>query len=213
MAALDKSKLHHWLTVLKRVKTWQLLILLVAFALIAAFLMRQNNLRMVELRQAVTQADADPAGDTKIALINLQNYVSAHMNTDLGSGIYLQETYQRDYTAAVQAAATATNPNSQIYAQVELECRPVYQRTHSFPAYTQCAHDKLAQLAPGQDALSRLKTPLVDLYHYNFVSPLISFDGAGIFVLFTGAVGLVIIMRLVAYLALILLLLTRRSRI
>ncbi len=210
---MDKSKLHHWLTVLKRVKTWQLLIILVVFALIAAFLMRQNNLRMVELRQAVTQADADPAADTKTALINLQNYVSAHMNTDLGSGVYLQETYQRDYTAAVQAAATATNPNSQLYAQVELECRPVYQRTHSFPAYTQCASDKLAQLSPGQDALANLKTPPVDLYHYNFASPIISFDGAGVFVLLTGAVGFVVIMRLVAYLALLLLLRARRPRI
>lgn len=210
---MDKSKLHHRLTVLKRVKTWQLIIILVVFGLIAAFLMRQNNLRMVELRQAVTQADADPTADTKTALINLQNYVSAHMNTSLGDGVYLQETYQRDYAAAVQAAATATNPNSQLYAQVELECRPVYQRTHSFPAYTQCAHDKLSQLAPNQDALANLKTPPVDLYHYNFVSPIISFDGAGIFVLLTGAVGLIIIMRVVAYLALVLLLRTRRSRI
>lgn len=168
---------------------------------------------MVELRNLVTKADEDPAGDTKTALLNLQRYVSAHMNTDLGNGIYLQETYQRDYTAAVQAAVNATNPNSQLYAQVELECRPVYQRTHSFPAYTQCAHDKLAQLAPNQDALANLKTPLVDLYHYNFISPVISFDGAGIFVLLTALTGLVIIMRLIAYLALRLLLRARKSRI
>lgn len=210
---MDKSKLHHWLTVLKRVKTWQLVILIVVFGLIAAFLLRQNNLQMVELRNLVTKADEDPAGDTKTALLNLQRYVSAHMNTDLGNGIYLQETYQRDYTAAVQAAVNATNPNSQLYAQVELECRPVYQRTHSFPAYTQCAHDKLAQLAPNQDALANLKTPLVDLYHYNFISPVISFDGAGIFVLLTALTGLVIIMRLIAYLALRLLLRARKSRI
>jgi len=141
---------------------------------------------MVELRNLVTQADENPAGDTQTALRNLQKYVSSHMNTHLGDGMYLQETYQRDYTAAVQAAANATNPNSQLYAQVELECRPVYQRTHSFPAYTQCAHDKLSQLAPNQDALASLKAPLVDLYHFNFASPVISFDGAGIFVLLTG---------------------------
>lgn len=210
---MNKPKLHHWLTILRHIKTWQLLILLVVFGAIAAFLLRQNNLQMVELRNLVTKADEDPAGDTKTALLNLQKYVSSHMNTDLGSGLYLQETYQRDYTAAVQAAANATNPNSQLYAQVELECRPVYQRTHSFPAYTQCAHDKLSQLAPNQDALASLKAPPVDLYHFNFASPVISFDGAGIFVLLTGFVSFLIIIRIVAYLTLRLLLRTKKPRV
>lgn len=210
---MDKSKVHHWLTVIKRVKTWQLLLVLVICALIAAFLLRQNNLRMIELRNVVMQADEDPAGDPKTALLALQKYVSSHMNTNLGGGLYLQETYQRDYTAAVQAAVNATNPNSQLYHQVELECRPVYQRTRSFPAYTQCAHEKLSQLAPNQDALANLKTPPVDLYHYNFVSPIISFDPAGIFTLITVLVGVVIILRLITYVSLRLLLRTRRSRI
>jgi hypothetical protein len=210
---MGKSKLHHWLTIVRRVKTWQLLLLLVLFALISAFLLRQNNLQMIELRNLVTKADEDPAGDTKTAVTNLQKYVSSHMNTNLGNGVYLQETYQRAYTAAVQAAVTATNPTSQAYAQVELECRPVYQRTHSFPAYTQCAHDKLSQFSPGQDALANLKTPQIELYHYNFVTPIISFDGAGIFVLLTGVVALLIILRIMAYITLRLLLKARTPRI
>jgi hypothetical protein len=209
----NKRKLHHILTVITRVKTWQLLILLVVFAAGSAFLLRQNNLRMIELRNAVTRADENPAGDTKKALQELQNYVTAHMNTNLGNGLYLQDTYQRAYTAAVQAAVTATNPQSALYAQVEVECRPVYQRTRSFPAYTQCAHDKLAQLAPEQDALANLKAPPTDLYHYNFVSPLISFDPAGIFVLITGVILLMIIVRWVTYGALRLVLRAKRPRI
>lgn len=210
---MDKPVLHHWLTVIKRVKTWQLVVLLVVCGTLAGFLLRQNNLRMIELRNAVTMADENPQGDTKKALQDLQNYVTAHMNTSLGNGIYLQETYQRAYTAAVEAAATATNPNSALYAQVELECRPIYNRTHSFPAYTQCAHDKLQQLAPGQDALSGLKTPDTVLYHYNFVSPLISFDPAGIAVLITGVIALFILFRLLAYIALRIALRDHRTRI
>lgn len=210
----DKRKLHHRLTVLRRVKTWQLLILLVIFASVAAFLLRQNNLRMIELRNMVTQADEDPAGDTKTALVNLQNYVSHHMNTDLGNGVYLQETYQRAYALAVQQAVTATNPQAKAYEQIELECRPVYQRTKSFPAYTLCAKEKLDKLlGTHQDALANLKTPPVDLYHYNFVSPLISFDGAGIFVIITGVVGLAIVIRFVAYVTLKIVLRTKRARI
>jgi len=210
---VDKSKLHHWLTIVRHVKTWQLIILLVVCGAAAGFLLRQNNLRMIELRSAVTAADENPAADTKKALTELQKYVSSHMNTDLGNGIYLQQTYQRAYTGVVEAAANATNPNSALYTQVELECRPVYNRTHSFPAYTQCAHDKLQQLAPGQDALSSLKTPDVMLYHYNFVSPLISFDPAGIFVLITGVIGICILFRLLAYSILKIVLRRHRARI
>lgn len=210
---MNKRKLHHWLTVLRRVKTWQLLLLLLAGALCAAFLLRQNNLHMVELRNLVMKADEDPNGDTKKALTNLQQYVGSHMNTDLGNGIYLQNTYQRAYEAVVQAAATADNPQAQDYTQVELQCRPVYESTHSFPAYTQCAHDKLSQLAPGQDALSNLKTPDVELYHYNFVSPLISFDLAGFFVMLTGVIALVIVLRIVSYGIFWLLLRRRKIRI
>lgn len=209
---VDKRKLHHRLTVLKKAKTWQLLILLVVFGLGSAYLLRQNNLQMVELRNLVTKADED-AGDTKTALMNLQHYVSQHMNTDLGSGIYLQETYQRAYAAAVQQAVNTTNPQAKLYEQVELECRPVYERTRSFPAYTLCAKEKLDKLAPNQDALANVKTPSADLYHYNFASPFISFDAAGIFVIITGVIALIIIIRLVAFAALTVLLRTRRPRI
>jgi hypothetical protein len=209
----DKRKLHHRLTVLKRVKTWQLIILLVVFGVGAAIMLRQNNLHMIELRNVVTKADENPEGDTKTALINLQHYVSQHMNTSLGNGIYLQETYQRAYAAAVQQAVNTTNPQAKLYEQVEIECRPVYERTKSFPAYTLCAKEKLDTLAPNQDALANVKTPSADLYHYNFASPLISFDGAGILVILTGVTALVIAIRLVAYIVLKVLLHTRRPKI
>lgn len=208
----DKRKLHHRLTVLRKIKTWQLLILLAVFAVGAAFTLRQNNLQMIELRNLVTKADEE-AGDTKTALINLQHYVSQHMNTSLGNGIYLQETYQRAYAAAVQQAVNTTNPQAKLYEQVELECRPVYERTRSFPAYTLCAKEKLDKLAPNQDALANVKTPSADLYHYNFASPLISFDGAGALVILTGVTGLAIVIRFIAYVVLKVMLRARRPRI
>lgn len=210
---VDKRKIHHWLTIVRRVKTWQLIVLLIVCGALAAFLLRQNNLSMVVLRNAVTQADADPNADTKTALTNLQKYVAAHMNTNLENGIYLDQTYKRAYDAAIAAAVNATNPQAAVYTQVELQCRPVYQSTHSFPAYTQCAHDKLSQLTPGQDALASLKAPNVDLYHYNFVSPIISFDPAGIFVIITGVIGLIIIARIMTYLVLKMFLRAKYSRI
>ena len=130
-----KRRLHRWYKVIRGLKTWQLLLVLVAVMLVAAFLLRQNNLEMVRLRAAVEQADQQN-GDITKALLNLQHYVSAHMNTDLGEGIALQYSYQRAYEAAVQQAASSTNPQAALYAKVEEECRPVFQRTQSFPAYT-----------------------------------------------------------------------------
>jgi hypothetical protein len=196
-----KHRLHHWYTVIRRLKTWQLLLVLALFVLVSAFLLRQNNLEMVRLRAAVEQADQQN-GDVGKTLLDLQHYVSSHMNTDLGDGIALQYSYQRAYEAAVQAAASSTNPQAALYSKVEEECRPVFQRTHSFPAYTQCAHDRLSQLAPGQDALGALKTPPADLFKVNYTSPLWSFDAVGITVVLTILVALMLIVRLASYLIL-----------
>lgn len=203
---VNKRKIHHFLVVIKRVKLWQLIIILAILSLCTAFFLRQNNLRMVELRNAVLAADEDENSDTQTALVQLQNYVSSHMNTSLGGGIYLQQTYQRAYAAAIQAAANATDPNAALYEQVELECREVYTRTSSFPAYTQCAHDKLSTLLPGENALENLNLPSTDLYHYNFYSPVISFDLAGIFVILTGVVAILLLIRVIIYFTLKLLL-------
>lgn len=198
---MNKRHLHHWFTVLKRVKTWQLLVLLVILTSASAFFLRQNNLQMVTLRNLVIKADEDNV-DIDKALINLQHYVAAHMNTNLGDGVALQHSYERAYTAAVDAAADSTNPQAAIYTQVELECRPIYQSTHSFPAYTSCAHDKLAQLTPGQDPLANIKTPSSDLYVFNFASPLWSPDVAGFTVVLTIVVALVLIFKSITYLIL-----------
>jgi hypothetical protein len=196
-----KRKLHHWFRIIRAVKVWQLLLLLVLLGLASAFLLRQNNLGMVELREAVKKADKED-GDVKKALLNLQHYVSAHMNTDLGDGVALQDSYKRAYDAAVQKAVDTSNPNSKIYEQVELECRPVFQRTNSFPAYTECAREKLSTLAPGQDAINDLHLPPAELFRYNYTSPLWSPDAAGITLLLTGVVALVLVARMVSYLIL-----------
>lgn len=196
--AVGIKKLHHWFTRLRRIKTWQLIIAIILLGSLSAFFLRQNNLQMVELRNLVKQAD-EQNKDVDKALLNLQHYVTSHMNTDLGEGVALQNSYERAYTAAVNAAANSANPNAALYAQAEAQCQPVFQRTRSFPAYTQCAADILSKLAPGQDALSNLKTPSPDLYKFNYVSPLWSPDLAGVTVVLTLIATLMLIFRLVTY--------------
>ncbi len=196
-----KHQVYRWFKVVRAVKVWQLLILLAILIGAAAYLLRQNNLEMVSLRDAVKVADEE-SGDVKLALTNLQHYVTAHMNTSLGDGIALQGSYKRAYDAAAQKALSAANPSSQIYEQVELQCRPVFKRTHSFPAYTQCAREKLSTLAPGQDSLTNFAPPSADLFKFNYVSPLWSPDLAGFTVLTAVFVGVLLVARIVGYLVL-----------
>lgn len=193
-----KHRVHHWFRFIRAIKTWQLIIILILSIGASAYLLRQNNLGMVERREAVKLADENN-GNVKQALLDLQHYVSQHMNTGLGDGLVLQSAYQRAYNAALQKSLNTTNPNSQLYTQVELECRSVFARTHSFPQYTQCAHDKLSSLAPGQDPLAKFTPPATELFRYNYVSPAWSPDLAGLMVLLTGLIGLIILSRSIAY--------------
>ena len=163
---------------------------------------------MIDAREKVKAADVS---DTNIkgALVALQSYVSGHMNTSLGEGIFLNNSYVRDYQAQLQAAANASNPNAAAYAQIERECRPLRAQGGYIP-YTQCAHDKLAALGPGPDAFAAVQPPPVALYTYNFYSPLWSADLTGFVVLATFIVGLLIVLRVTGYVTLRILLRFRR---
>lgn len=204
LQVVNKKKLHHWLVVIRRVKLWQLIIIFVLLAFGSVYLLRQNNLKMVELRNLVNQADQD-AGDVHGALVDLGQYVTSHMNTDLGEGIFLQHSYRRAYDQLLKQQADKVNPNSNVYQDAENSCRDQFGN-QSFSLYLQCVQQKLASLAPGQDPLSNVKPPPQELFKYNFVSPKLSFDLAGFVVLITFLVGLIIGLRLTGYATLKLLL-------
>src|SRR5690242_3786879 len=88
--SVNKRSLHHILVVLRRVKLWQLFVLFVVMLMLTAFLLRQNNLHMITLRNLVKQAD-EQNKDVPGALTNLRNYIVTHMNTGMGeTGIYLE---------------------------------------------------------------------------------------------------------------------------
>lgn len=198
---VDKRKLHHWLTRLRHIKVWQLLIVLVVLVGASAYLLRQNNLGMVELRNLVKQADED-AGDVQKAVNDLQRYVTAHMNTQLGEGIFLEHTYQRAYDQMVQKAASVVNPNSQAYKDIEVICKQDYVRSGSFSVYLGCIESRLKALSPGSDPLAGVKAPPVELYKYNFATPVWSPDAAGFAVLAALLVALLIILRIIGYILL-----------
>ena len=193
----DKRRVQRSIKQLQRIKTWQLLILLILVGFVAATFLRLNNIGMAERRAAVLSSD--DAGD-KAATVNrlydLQRYVSAHMNTSLGEGVYLEASFKRDYQAAIDVAANDSNPNGNIYKKAQETCAPNFTK-YSY-AYLQCTTGELAKYPAAKDPISSVDKPLLNSYRHAYVSPLWSPDFAGWSVLVFLALAIMIIVRLIA---------------
>jgi hypothetical protein len=197
----DKKRVSRSIKQLQRVKTWQLVILLILAGFIAATLLRLNNIGMVERRTAVTTADTAGNSDTIIQrLYDLQQYVSAHMNTDLGKGIYLEASYKRDVQKADDAASAGQNPNGNIYKKAQDVCAPKFSRYST--AYLQCTLSELNKYPAANDLISSVHYPNADAYLHDYVSPVWSPDFAGWAVVACAVLLLMIIIRLISLLTL-----------
>lgn len=123
---MDKKALHHFWTGLRPVRPWYFLVLALISSIVCVGGLRANNLRMIQLRDAVYQADKDGA-NVEQALQSLRNYVVTHMNTDLAAGpnavhppIQLKYTYDR-LVAAQSTHVRAVN--SQLYTNAQSYCQ------------------------------------------------------------------------------------------
>lgn len=200
---VKKFPLKHYWQQIVRVKTWQLLVIALLLTIISATFLRLNNLGMVERRSAVIKADE--SGDKtaiKASLVELQHFMSSHMNTQMNGGIYLSKSYERDRTAVLEAANNASNPQSAVYQQASVECRAKWQGgVESFRNdYVQCVIDRVSSLSSA--SAPTVKLPKVDNYRHDFSSPLWSPDMAGLFVLLTGVTLIIIVVRVLSSLIL-----------
>lgn len=182
---------------LQRIKTWQLVVLFILSAFVVATFLRLNNIGMIERRDAVLSADEEGKADvTALRLYDLQRYVSAHMNTDLSGGVYLEASYKRDSKAAYDKAASDSNPNGNIYKKAQQKCAPQFS-AYSY-AYLQCTTDELAKYPSADDLISSVNSPPANSYRHSFVSPVWSPDFAGWSVLVSLAILVMIVVRLIA---------------
>lgn len=190
----DKRRLHHNIKNVQRVKTWQLLILLILAVFIAASFLRLNNIGMVERRDAVLSADQE--GDEEVIiqrLSSLQRHVSAHMNTDLGRGVYLEASYNRDLEKWQAERYGDQNPNGNIFKKAQEVCAPRFSSWST--AYVQCVSNELAKYPSAEDLATDTSRPRQETYIYSYASPLWSPDFAGWAVLVSLVIILVIIAR------------------
>ncbi len=191
----DKRRVRRAIKRLQQVKTWQLVILLILASFLALTFLRLINLGMVQRRSAVETADtANNAEPTVSVLYDLHRYVSAHMNTDMGTGLYLQASYKRAVQAVYTAASSQENPNGNIYEKAQQVCAPQFTRYST--AYLDCTLGQLSKYPAASNLTSALNLPNPYLYRYIYVSPLWSPDFAGWSVLLCIVLALMIVIRL-----------------
>jgi len=178
---------------LRHIKTWQLLIVLLLFVMLAAIFLRLNNLGMMERKDALIAADK--TGDTakiREATRELQNYVAHHMNTTTGR-IALQKSYDRAVNAILENARPPEISET-LYQQVTEECAAAWYHGGSV-ARAKCISEKI-----GDSGVGGFETPALPsaaAFYVNFASARISFDLAGISVLICLFLIIVIIFRLI----------------
>lgn len=155
---------------------------------LSATFLRLNNIGMIQRRTAAM--DADFAGDETIIqerLYDLQRYISSHMNTDIGKGIYLENMYKKD----VQAAYEAVENDSDVYQKAQEVCMPKY--TYWSQAYVLCTRDELDKYS----GIDSIKWPNPNAYLHVFAAPVWSPDFAGWSILICIAIFTMIIVRLI----------------
>lgn len=185
--------------ILNRFDDVLMLILIILFiALIASsiFALRSNNLKMIELKNAVYTAD-EQNGDVEAALKNLRNFVFSHMNTNLRANsnsseppIQLINRFNAAVAAEQARVATLSASAASVYSAAQAVCE---RSSLALTARAQCIQDYVTQ--HGSDVPS-LNLPAKEFYTFDFASPRWSPDLAGWLLVAAACVGIVIIIRL-----------------
>jgi len=156
------------------------------------FGLRQNNLRMIELRDNLVAVD-EADGDIDTALRDLGDHITNHMNTNLNRPVELIHSYNRAVEVARADAEASTD--SKIYKKAQQVCE-----TPSIPltARAQCIQDYIEDNARPGDNPEPLKLPTKDFFTYDFATPAWSFDMAGLSILFASLLAIVLLARIFA---------------
>lgn len=175
---MDKRRAYHLLKVIKKVPGLLLVAFSLLFLVIGIFALRNNNLRMLELRAAVFEADKND-GDIESALRTLREHVYAHMNTSLTAGnnairppIQLEHRYNRLLEAEL---AKKQSSNEQVYTDAQVHCEKEVPTGHSGSGRIPCIQAYVDTHGTKEQTITINK----DLYTFDFLSPRWSPDLAG----------------------------------
>ena len=217
MKRVGRIKIH-------RMKTWQLLLVLVPLLFLDATLLRLDHIRMTELRDAVLAAD-EAEDDQKVteALNKLKEYVFANIVVNVvddngnqrvifGTGpFYLEHQYIRAANKALEEAeanlTSDANPNGNIYALASEACRGqaiANGWTWDNPNYINCMVSEIQKYPAADELQDRIKAslPSTELYRKNYASPIWAPTLTGVMFLITLVVIVVIFIRVIVWIIL-----------
>lgn len=200
-----------------RLKTWQLLLVLIPLIFLDATFLRLDHIRMTELRDAVLAADEQENDEAVAKALNdLRNFVISNIVINVvddngaqritfGTGpFYLEHTYIR---AANQALAEAenqlvsdANPNGNVYAMASETCKALAIAngwTWDNPNYINCMVSEIQKYPAASEINDSIKAslPSTELYRREFASPVWAPSVAGIFILLTIIIIVIIVIR------------------
>lgn len=182
-----KSHLQHALKVVRRLRTWQLVLLALVMTFLAVITLRANSLEAAKYFQAVKVAD-EKGENVDEAMGKLQEYVSHHMNTDL-ERVTLSSTYERDYQKAVTDFQNSGG-NIGVDEKAAIATCAYLQKPGVvyYQQYSHCVENILKSLPSSGNLATSVKSPQKELYEFHFSSPGWSPDLAG----FTSAIALIL---------------------
>lgn len=195
--SMDKHKLYGIWHRYRKISLWGLVAAFFISGAVSIYALRANNLKMVQLRQAVYSADQQ-SGDVGGALNNLRQFVFNHMNTNLSAGSTsneppIQLVYSFDRAvAAARSSLSAEGSADQVYTAAQGQCE---QSSIALNEKAQCIENYISVHGNGIAQLVLL--PKGD-FTYDFVSPAWSPDLAGWAIVATIIFGPLLVVRLIA---------------
>ncbi len=200
-----------------KIKTWQLLLILVPLLFVDATLLRMDHIHMTELRSAVLAAD-EAEDDEEIArsLEELKNFVFSNIVINVvddngeqkvmfGTGpFYLEHQYIRAANAALEEAektlTAGGNPNGNVYAMASSVCQPqaiANGWTWNDARFINCMMTEINKYPASDEIQDKIiaSLPSTELYRKNYASPLWAPTLTGFMILITLIITVVIFIR------------------
>ena len=207
-----------------RIKTWILIVLLIPLAFIDVNLLRQDHIRMTELRDAVLAADVEEDDEKlAVALTELKEFTFSNIVVNVieengtqrvtfGTGpFYLEHQYLKAARKALEEAeanlANDTNPNGNIYGKAGEVCKPIaIQNGWSWDNanYINCMMTEIQKYPAANEIQDTIvaKLPSTELYRRNYASPIWAPSLTGVMLLITLIVIVVIFIRALVWIVL-----------
>ena len=204
-----------------KIKTWQLLLILIPLLFLDATFLRLDHIRMTELRDAVLAADgADDDEMVNERIDKLKNFVFSNIVVNViddngeqkisfGTGpFYLEHQYIRAANAALADAeahlSDDSNPNGNIYAMASSVCQPqaiANGWTWDDANFINCMVSEINKYPAADELQDRIiaSLPSTELYRKEYASPVWAPTLSGFMILITLVIIVVIFYRIIVW--------------